>query len=218
VAGRIHSSHQLILILATGIYLILVLLCAILPALTLAQAYPPPKVPLEAHAAHGRELYVAYGCIACHTQQIRGDERQARYERDPSKGQDAPPERIVPVLPVDLRFGRDRASRPEDYAGDNPILLGTERTGPDLTNVGTRLPKAEWHYWHLYNPSAVSPDSRMPAMPWLFKTKESDAKQDVDLEVPYIEALHIPSRKLYATPDAQDLVEYILSLDQGQQR
>jgi cytochrome c oxidase cbb3-type subunit 2 len=218
MSQSIHTSHRLILILAGGIYLILVLLCAILPAQRLQQLYPAPATPANPRVARGRELYRDYGCWNCHTQQIRGDERLATEEKSPIRGLERPTKRkVIPVLEADRRFGLDRASTPEDYAGQDPPFLGTQRTGPDLTVVGSRLPGPDWHYWHLYKPRAVSPDSQMPAMRWLFKTSEADFAPE-DVEVPYIEALDIPSKKLYATPDAQDLVEYLLSLDRKEDR
>jgi cytochrome c oxidase cbb3-type subunit 2 len=204
----IHTSHRTIVALAGGIYLILVLVTAVLPAEAMQRAYPPKEpdrdnVVLQS-IARGRELYKGYGCHYCHTQQIRGDERMAVKGR-------------VPVLPVDRRFGLDVASSPEDYASDDPPFLGTQRTGPDLTTVGSRLPSVDWHYWHFYDPRAVSPDSVMPAMRWLFKTSEEE-RSDEDAEVKYIDALDIPSRKLYATQDAQDLVAYMLSLTREELR
>jgi cytochrome c oxidase cbb3-type subunit 2 len=207
MARSIHTSHRAILGLAAGIYLVLVVVVAVLPASAMAKAYPP-KPRDEDNAvlqsiARGRALYRGYGCHYCHTQQVRGDERLAVKGR-------------VPVLPVDRRFGLDVASSPEDYASDDPPFLGTQRTGPDLTTVGSRLPSVDWHYWHLYDPRAVSPESVMPAMRWLFKTSEEErAPEDVDVR--YIDSLGIPSGKLYATPDAQDLVAYILSLTRSDQ-
>jgi cytochrome c oxidase cbb3-type subunit 2 len=203
VAKSIHTSHRLILGIAASVYLVLVGLTAVLPAMEserqdAEQRKASAEVPEQPGVTHGRELYIAYGCWNCHTQQIRGDERKE------VKGK-------VPVLPVDLRFGLERASRAEDYSGQDPPLLGTQRTGPDLMGVGGRLPGADWHHWHLYDPRAVSPDSSMPALRWLYRTREEDA-QPGDVPVPYIDALDIPSKKLWATPDAQDLVEYLLSL------
>jgi cytochrome c oxidase cbb3-type subunit 2 len=162
VPRSIHNSHRAILGLAAGIYLVLVVVTAILPAQAAARAYPPkerdPDNVVLQSVARGRELYKGYGCFYCHTQQIRGDERLAAK-----------------------------------------------------ATVGSRLPSVDWHYWHLYDPRAVSPESVMPAMRWLFKTNEADREPD-DVDVLYIDSLGIPSRKLYATPAAQDLVAYILSL------
>ena len=102
----------------------------------------PGVVPLTALQAEGRDVYVANGCSYCHTQQVR-------------------------PLPQDKIFGRPSA--PGDFAYQTPELLGSQRTGPDLTNIGVRQPSAVWQYIHLYNPRAVVPESIMPAFDWMFE-------------------------------------------------
>lgn len=79
-------------------------------------------VALSAEEAHGREIYVRENCVACHTQQVRLPEK---------------------------RFGVVRAagdigdeSQSGDYIGQNPVLLGSLRIGPDLARVGARLTRA----------------------------------------------------------------------------
>ena len=52
-----------------------------------------------------------------------------------------------------------------------PAVLGSERTGPDLSNVGARQASEVWQYLHLYNPRSVVEGSIMPAFPWLFDVK-----------------------------------------------
>lgn len=91
--------------------------------------------------------------------------------------------------------------------------MGTQRTGPDLSAVGKRLPDVQWHYWHLYNPQSVSPDSLMPPHRFLFTTEEPAEDVAVDYEeVLNIEGLGVPAPRLWATPDARALVEYLISL------
>ncbi len=92
--------------------------------------------------AQGRDVYVANGCSYCHTQQVR-------------------------PLDQDKVFGRPSA--PGDFTYQTPELLGSERTGPDLTNIGERQPSEVWQYIHLYNPRAVVPQSIMPAFDWMFQ-------------------------------------------------
>ena len=70
-------------------------------------------------------------------------------------------------MPQDKIFGRPSA--PGDFAYQTPELLGSQRTGPDLTNIGVRQPSAVWQYIHLYNPRAVVPESIMPAFDWMFQ-------------------------------------------------
>lgn len=197
----VHTSLRTFFGIAGGLYIALVLACAILPAASMQRQYPPTKQWVDPRVERGRQLYQSYGCVYCHTMQIRGDERLAKEGPDGTLR--------VPVLNADRRFGLDEPSRAEEYRNDDPPFLGTERIGPDLLAVGTRLPSATWHYWHLYDPRSVSPDSNMPGLPWLFHTEET--KQPEDEKVDPLFDLDVTKGRLYATPDAQALVEYLLS-------
>jgi len=127
---------------STLVYAVLALLMGVLPGIELSKTPPGSGVePLTALQAEGRGVYVASGCSYCHTQQVR-------------------------PLEQDKVFGRPSA--PGDFAYATPELLGSERTGPDLTNIGARQPSAVWQFIHLYNPRAVVPESIMPAFDWLF--------------------------------------------------
>ena len=163
----IHTSHRAILLLPLGIYVALVLVVAVLPAIEWGRRYPESSataLPRSELAAYGEQVFIQMNCAVCHTQQIRGDERTPVQKGD----------RIVTsVLAPDRRFDLDEPSRPEDYAASKPPLLGTQRTGPDLTGVGDRLPSALWHYWHLYDPRSVSPGSTMPPYRFLFRISDN---------------------------------------------
>jgi cytochrome c oxidase cbb3-type subunit 2 len=93
-------------------------------------------------------------------------------------------------------------------------LMGTERTGPDLTNIGNRLPSADWHLLHLYNPRAVVEKSIMPAYPWMFEWKEHPAEDDKLVNVSQALA-NGKSKKLVARKEALQLVAYLQSLKQS---
>lgn len=95
-----------------------------------------PRTPLE---NEGRKVYVNNGCTYCHTQFIR---------------------------PIDWDIGAERIARPGDYIEDQPHLLGTERTGPDLSQEGGEHPD-DWHLAHFINPRFVRPDSLMPSWEFL---------------------------------------------------
>ena len=134
LAGERRGMNKLVLIAggSTLVYAGLALVMGVLPGITLSQTPPGPGVkPLTALEAEGRDVYVSNGCSYCHTQQVR-------------------------PLAQDKVFGRPSA--PGDFAYQTPELLGSERTGPDLTNVGVRQPSAVWQYIHLYNPRAVVPE------------------------------------------------------------
>lgn len=206
MAFNIHHSHRLILLLPAGLYLLLVILCAVVPAeierQREAQAPPAPEHPL---VEKGRAVFRQLNCGACHTQQVRGDEHLA-LEIDGR--------RIVPVLAADRRFAAE-ATGAAHYDHEDPAMMGTQRTGPDLTGVGARLPGTAWHHWHLHDPRAVSPDSVMPAYRFLYVDELPADAKDYE-EVGRIDGL-TGGPKLYATPKAVALVEYLLSM-QGVKR
>jgi cytochrome c oxidase cbb3-type subunit 2 len=205
---NIHTSHRVIFLLPATIYLILVFVCAVWPAMQQQVIDAKvPKPPTDELIERGRHLYRSFNCVTCHTQQIRGDPR-VRREVDGEED-----EAYVPVLAADTRFGREIATQSWEYAHQEPPLLGTQRTGPDLTSVGKRLPESQWHYWHLYNPQSVSPGSLMPPHRFLFTTTQPDPEAEGTYEVVHrIEGLGVTGTELWATPDAVALVEYLLSL------
>jgi cytochrome c oxidase cbb3-type subunit 2 len=95
--------------------------------------------PAAGAVERGRAVYVAEGCLHCHSQYVR----RAGIDRElwgPWSG--------------------------VQEAGDPP-LYGVRRQGPDLRNVGTRR-SAAWHRLHLVDPRSVTPGSRMPSYGHLF--------------------------------------------------
>ena len=206
MAFSIHTNHRLVLLFPATIYVVLVGVCAIWPAMQEKQAERDVERQFEdALVVRGRHLYGSLNCVTCHTQQIRGDARLTQLIDGVER---------VPVLRADARFGREHASRAAEYAWQDPVYMGTQRTGPDLSAVGRRLPEAQWHYWHLYHPRSVSPDSIMPPHRFLFTTEPPPADREFDYdEVLKIEGLGAPGDRLWAKPDAKALVEYLLSLN-----
>jgi cytochrome c oxidase cbb3-type subunit 2 len=163
----------------------------ILPATRLLRIDPAPGLAAYTESQQrGRAVYVADGCVYCHSQQVR----------DPAFTSD-----------VERGFGR-RASMPADYAYDAPHLLGTMRTGPDLLNVGARLPDATWHLVHLYDPRAVVPWSIMPSFRQHFALRDAGSVGRDETVVP-VPPDRVPAGKVVvATPEARALVDYLLSL------
>jgi cytochrome c oxidase cbb3-type subunit 2 len=169
-----------------------VIILVVLPQVMLVHVEPSRELkPYTRQERRGRAIYVENGCVYCHSQQVR----------DPAFTTD-----------VDRGWGR-RATVPVDYVYDKPHLLGTMRTGPDLINVGQRLPDPNWHLIHLYNPRAVVPWSIMPAFPFLFAVKDSAALLATDTVV-HVQgrAAPPPGRVVVATPEALALVAYLRSL------
>jgi cytochrome c oxidase cbb3-type subunit I/II len=114
-----------------------------------------PYTPLE---LEGRDIYIREGCYLCHSQMIR------------------------PFRSETERYGEYAKAGETVY--DYPFQFGSKRTGPDLAREGVKtLPNYKpdlWHYNHMINPQKVSPESIMPAYPWL-------AENDIDYS-------HIPGR------------------------
>ena len=98
-----------------------------------------PYTPLE---LTGRDLYIREGCVGCHSQMIR------------------------PFRDETERYGE--YSKSGEYIYDRPFLWGSKRTGPDLWRVGGKYPSS-WHYYHMWDPTSMSPGSLMPAYPHLFE-------------------------------------------------
>lgn len=154
-----------------------------------SEEVPPELKPYTEQELVGRQSYIANGCMYCHSQQ----------PRDPS------------FAPGDKDRGWGRPSVAGDYTYDEPHLLGTMRTGPDLFNIGARQPSEDWHLLHLYNPQTVAEGSIMPPYRFLFKVVEEAGPDDkvVNIPPPY----GPESGTVVATEEGMALVAYLLSLD-----
>ena len=161
----------------------------VLPYMEVRDITPPEGLkPYTSALQRGRDVYIASGCVYCHTQQPRDRNLGPDHER-----------------------GWGRASVPGDYVYDKPHLLGSMRTGPDLFNIGARQPSKDWHLGHLYQPRAYVPGSIMPAYPYLFETKAAAEPGDEVVKLP---PGHGPAGKVVvARPEALDLVKYLQGLD-----
>jgi cytochrome c oxidase cbb3-type subunit 2 len=165
-----------------------------IPQRQLANVVPVDQLkPYTASQAAGRRVYISMGCVYCHTQQVR----------DPSFGSDQ-------------KRGWGRASYPEDYRFDEPHLLGTMRTGPDLTNIGVRQPSRAWHYAHLYQPRALVPGSLMPSFPFMFEEKAAAEAGDDVVQLP--PGFAPAGRVIVARPQARELVDYLVSMNRNYPR
>ena len=92
-------------------------------------------------------------------------------------------------------------------------MLGTQRTGPDLSNVGKRQASEVWNLIHLYNPRAVVATSVMPGYPWYFR--EVDEVRDDHVVVPVPDAFKPVGKTIVAKEDAIHLVRYLQSVEAG---
>jgi cbb3-type cytochrome oxidase cytochrome c subunit len=95
----------------------------------------------------GRLVYIAEGCIGCHSQYVR------------------PNTADVPMWgPV---------TRLEEIRREQPPLIGNRRQGPDLSQVGARRSPL-WLRIHFMNPRDVSYGSIMPRYDYLFRDGRGD--------------------------------------------
>lgn len=107
---------------------------------------------LTREEAEGHRLYVDNGCSYCHSLYVRIN---------------------------DWGLGNERIAQAGDYVGLQPIILGTERTGPDLSQQGGEHPD-DWHKAHFINPRFTGPLSVMPN--WEFLGEEKIRKLTVYLQ------------------------------------
>jgi len=179
---QLISGGMVMLSIATSVLVVV-------PYLTVRDVKAPEGLkPYTAAQLRGRQVYIANGCVYCHSQQPRA-------------------QRLAP----DAARGWGRASVAADYAYDTPHLLGTMRTGPDLFNIGARQPSAQWHLGHLYQPRAYVPGSIMPSYPFLFAAR--DKPDSGEVEVPLPPGYAPPGQVVVASQDALDLVAYLRALD-----
>jgi cytochrome c oxidase cbb3-type subunit 2 len=193
---KFARNHRLLFSVVLVFFLSLTLAVAVIPALWNQANYAPlpNSVPLTAEEFAGKKLFIANGCVACHTQQVRN-------------------------VTMDKIWG-GRPSIAADYAGikrtsfwqNTATLMGSERTGPDLTTIGSRQPSSAWQLMHLYNPRSVVAASIMPAYPWLFEEKAQASPLDTVVNVP--DAFKRGPGQIVAKKEALQLVAYLLSLKQ----
>src|SRR5687767_3315976 len=129
---NIFNNHTRLFITAGLLFLLLTILTAIMPAVKNHQdnAPLPGTSALRGDALEGKKIYISEGCVGCHSQQVRN-------------------------VDMDKPFGA-RPGMAADYANNDRMsiwvntatLMGTERTGPDLTSVGVRQPGRDWNLMH----------------------------------------------------------------------
>lgn len=112
---------------------------------------------------------------------------------------------------IDRGWGM-RGSVGRDYLQDTPPLLGSQRLGPDLANIGVRMPDALWHLKHLYAPDSVVKDSTMPPYRFLFITQPIGQTQSPDALALEGDRAPEPGFEVVPTDEAKALVGYLLSL------
>jgi cytochrome c oxidase cbb3-type subunit II len=129
-----------------AVFLLVVFVVVWLPVHTFDPPASADWAPLSDKAAQGRHLFARNNCFVCHSGYSRPqDVRQALY------------------------FLYPKVSQPGDFYGSDqsPNLLGTERTGPDLSQESGWHPD-DWQFAHFYDARFTDPLSLMPPMKALF--------------------------------------------------
>ncbi|MBL9134686.1 MAG: cbb3-type cytochrome c oxidase subunit II [Verrucomicrobiales bacterium] len=160
------------------------------------QHYPSARPGL---AQQGAQIYRSEGCNTCHSQVVRPE----GFGSDLGWG-----------------WGRRRTVA-QDYLRDQPVMLGTVRVGPDLSNIGSRMGAGDtnaqpamvaYHLKHLYHPRSVMAKSVMPAYPYLFEKRPVNGAPSVDALKLEGEFAPEAGFEVVPRPEATALVAYLLSL------
>ena len=148
IAAEIKSRPSIRIILQQVVIVLVVLASAfalyrylLRPAMVAGNTTPLTAIE------RGRRVYIAEGCINCHSQYVRPNTAD-----------------VLMWGPVgDL----------ESIRRQEPPLIGNRRQGPDLSQVGARR-SALWLRMHFINPRDVSYQSIMPRFDYLFRDGSGD--------------------------------------------
>ena len=132
--------------------------------------------PYSALELEGRDIYIREGCVSCHSQLVR------------------------PFRSETERYGE--FSKSGEFVYDHPFLWGSKRTGPDLHREGGKYPNS-WHYYHMKEPSSMSPGSIMPAYDWLYEQSLNTSMTQKKLQA--MKTLGVPYEESQITNAVKDL-------------
>ncbi|MFM8654725.1 MAG: cbb3-type cytochrome c oxidase subunit II [Verrucomicrobiota bacterium] len=145
-----------------------------------------PPVP-SGLAQTGARVFAVEGCLECHSLSVRGPSGSADLTRG---------------------WGQRRTVA-RDYLFREPAMVGFSRVGPDLANVGARMPETEKLMQHLLDPRLLKKHSTCPPHPWLFTKKPAGPKVEPDALKVSPDGWH----QLIPTYQAKALVAYLQSLN-----
>lgn len=142
----------------------IIFIVTILPYLTFRPPQSADARPLNASEEAGRRLYASNGCQYCHSQYLRPQDWTG----------------VASFRTV------GRIAQAGDFYYQRGPLLGTERTGPDLSQEGGAHTD-EWHLAHFYNPRYTSPKSVMPQFSFYYDGLTP--KQEIRDLIAYVQSL-----------------------------
>ena len=129
--------------------------------------YVPVLTTASTAVERGRQVFVAEGCMHCHSQYIRPGS-------------------------VDESMWGKAIDAKEVLAGE-PVLIGNRRQGPDLSRVAGRR-SATWLRLHFIEPRSLVPDSTMPSYAHLFADARGEdliayLTHTAERDIPVVQAL-----------------------------
>ena len=137
-------SLPTVMMAGTTMFVIMTFMVVAMPYMFTADHPSDRAHPLTDAEKRGETLYKSLGCFYCHSQFVR---------------------------PTDWAMGE--ISNEGDFYYSVPNFLGTERTGPSLSQIGGKRPTV-WEIEHYMDPRAVSPSSIMPPFAFLTDENRSD--------------------------------------------
>lgn len=134
------------------------------PYLTFQPPQSADARPLTPKEEAGRRLYAGNGCYYCHSQYLR-----------PQDWTGVGSFRTI-----------GRVAQAGDYYYQQTPMLGSERTGPDLSQEGGVHPD-EWHLAHFNNPRYAFPKSIMPQFSYYYTNDLPN--EEIGQLVSYVQSL-----------------------------
>lgn len=95
----------------------------------------------------GKTIFIREGCWNCHTLMPENSHDWAYFGAPPTVN---------------------------DFVGENPTVVGSDRKAPDLMHIGSRMPIYQWHLQHLITPRGVTEGSIMPNFDYLISKAALD--------------------------------------------
>jgi cytochrome c oxidase cbb3-type subunit 2 len=147
----------------------------------------------------GAVIYAHEGCVQCHSQMLRGTNTLDAWHKGWGQDQSVKP-------------GPARPSTIRDYFGEQSAFLGLTRMGPDLTNAGYRFETRTAVHQHLYKPRSVNAWTTMPSYDHLYKVQPITGQGSANAVPVKGKLAPKDGYEVVPTPEAEQLVSYILSL------